>query len=152
PPRGWLFLGVAALVPGFLRGDHSQSTIALALGGIVMGFSAMTRLAAVLPSLADALVAWTHIAPLVRAARREPLRPAAAAGLATRSRPAEAGDHLIQARALSYRYRAGLHPVIRDCDLTVRAGDRVLLEGPSGSGKSTLVALLAGLREPESGV
>jgi len=31
-------------------------------------------------------------------------------------------------------------------------GDRLVLEGPSGGGKSTLVALLAGLREPNSGL
>ncbi len=34
----------------------------------------------------------------------------------------------------------------------VRPGDRILLEGPSGGGKSTLAALLAGLRQPQSGL
>ena len=34
----------------------------------------------------------------------------------------------------------------------MRSGDRLVLDGPSGSGKSTLSSLLAGLREPDSGL
>ena len=37
---------------------------------------------------------------------------------------------------------------VRDLDLTIEAGERVLLLGPSGSGKSTLLAALAGLLDP----
>ena len=40
---------------------------------------------------------------------------------------------------------------VRDVDLVVDPGQRVLLTGPSGSGKSTLLRALAGLLEPESG-
>src|SRR5699024_11036805 len=36
-------------------------------------------------------------------------------------------------------------PILRDLDLTLPAGQRVLLVGPSGSGKSTLLRALAGL-------
>jgi ATP-binding cassette subfamily B protein len=43
-------------------------------------------------------------------------------------------------------------PVLRECRLRLSSGDRVLLEGASGSGKSTLASLLAGLREPSSGM
>jgi energy-coupling factor transport system ATP-binding protein len=40
---------------------------------------------------------------------------------------------------------------VRDVDLEVAAGERVLLTGSSGAGKSTLLRALGGLLEPESG-
>jgi ABC-type lipoprotein export system ATPase subunit len=42
---------------------------------------------------------------------------------------------------------AGLHPI----DLSVEAGELVVVRGRSGSGKSTLLALVAGVCEPGSG-
>ena len=57
----------------------------------------------------------------------------------------------MSARSLGFRYPGRSVPVLADCSLEVRRGDRVLLEGPSGGGKSTLGALLAGLRAPEAG-
>ncbi|MBS2938618.1 ABC transporter ATP-binding protein [Nocardioides sp. J2M5] len=39
----------------------------------------------------------------------------------------------------------GGRPILRDVDLTVRAGDTVTLLGPNGSGKSTLVRAVTGL-------
>jgi energy-coupling factor transporter ATP-binding protein EcfA2 len=38
---------------------------------------------------------------------------------------------------------------LRNLDLTVAPGERVLLAGPSGAGKSTLLAALAGLLDPD---
>jgi len=52
---------------------------------------------------------------------------------------------------LSFQYPDRHKPVLADCNLSLRQGDRVLLEGSSGSGKSTLAALLVGLRRPDSG-
>ncbi|NYD59457.1 zinc transport system ATP-binding protein [Nocardioides marinisabuli] len=45
----------------------------------------------------------------------------------------------------------GGRPVVRQVDLTVRAGEFVTLLGPNGSGKSTLVRALTGLRPLERG-
>lgn len=41
--------------------------------------------------------------------------------------------------------------VLREIDLTIHAGDFLVLLGPSGSGKSTLLRLLAGLEQPSEG-
>jgi heme exporter protein A len=56
---------------------------------------------------------------------------------------------VIKARALERRF--GRKRVIRDLDLDVAAGDRLLVTGPNGSGKSTLLALCAGLLAPTGG-
>ncbi|HLS73102.1 MAG TPA: ATP-binding cassette domain-containing protein [Actinomycetaceae bacterium] len=42
-------------------------------------------------------------------------------------------------------------PTVAGLDLTIPAGQRVLLAGPSGSGKSTVLRALAGLLDEESG-
>ena len=55
------------------------------------------------------------------------------------------GDVVV--RGLTWRPYGRREPVLRDLDLTIRAGQRVLLAGPSGSGKSTLLRALAGLLE-----
>jgi ATP-binding cassette subfamily B protein len=58
---------------------------------------------------------------------------------------------MVDASDLVFRYNDRTEPVLRGCTFQISAGDRLVLEGESGGGKSTLVALLAGLREPNSG-
>ena len=52
---------------------------------------------------------------------------------------------MLRPRRLVFRYREHGRAVLREVNLDVYAGDRILLEGPSG-GKTTLAAVLAGLR------
>ena len=45
----------------------------------------------------------------------------------------------------------GKYQALRDVDLSVQRGERLVICGPSGSGKSTLIRCINGLEEHESG-
>ncbi|HTU03413.1 MAG TPA: ATP-binding cassette domain-containing protein [Candidatus Sulfotelmatobacter sp.] len=45
----------------------------------------------------------------------------------------------------------GDHPVLRDLELTVEAGETFVILGPSGSGKSVLLKHIVGLMNPDAG-
>lgn len=51
----------------------------------------------------------------------------------------------------SYGQGSAYTEVIKDVNLTINAGEYLLIIGPSGSGKSTLLYLLAGLETPSRG-
>ena len=55
----------------------------------------------------------------------------------------------IQIRAMNKWY--GTFHVLRDIDLTVHRGERIVICGPSGSGKSTLIRCVNRLEEHQSG-
>ncbi|MGI8994335.1 MAG: ABC transporter ATP-binding protein [Nocardioidaceae bacterium] len=58
--------------------------------------------------------------------------------------PRTGGAH-VAVEALGWQPLGRRTPVLHDLDLTIPAGQRVLLAGPSGAGKSTLLRALAGL-------
>jgi ATP-binding cassette, subfamily B, bacterial len=62
------------------------------------------------------------------------------------------GAPLLEAHTLVFCHGRRGAPVLQECSLQMRTGDRLLLEGPSGGGKSTLASLLTGVRQPESGL
>lgn len=47
--------------------------------------------------------------------------------------------------------RFGREEVLRDVNLSIRQGEKILLSGENGAGKSTLLLVLAGVRKPERG-
>lgn len=135
-PRAWLVTGACVMAPVFGSGGA-----AVAIGGVLLAFRALQRGVAGLADLATAAIAWREVAPLFRAAAR-PAEAALAVG----------GENaVVEARDVVFRHRGRPTPVLAGASLTMRQGDRVLLEGPSGAGKSTFAAILAGLRRPESG-
>lgn len=52
---------------------------------------------------------------------------------------------------VSFAYRGGTAPVVRDIKLHVAAGEMLGLIGPNGAGKSTLLRLATGLLKPATG-
>jgi ATP-binding cassette subfamily B protein len=158
PARGWLIVGFGALVPAVLSGQIAPAALAISLGGIMQAQGALALLVNGATSLVGAHVAWQSIGRLFHAARQAPAPGAAVAlsamgpsGSDSASVDSERRDDVVlDARQLFFRYTDG-ESVLRGCDLTVRAGERVLLEGGSGSGKSTLASVLVGLRSAQSG-
>jgi len=144
--RGWLLVGLAGILPAWVRGGGTAG-VAAALGGVLLAWQSLARLAPALLQLPDAAIAWARVGPLFRAAART--GPAGA--WEARGETAGGGGAVLEAAELSFRHQGRGAPVLDGVSLRIARGDRVLLEGPSGAGKSTLAAVLAGLREPDAG-
>jgi energy-coupling factor transporter ATP-binding protein EcfA2 len=61
------------------------------------------------------------------------------------------GPSRVRLAGWGFRHATRRAWAVRDVDLDLRPGERVLLTGASGSGKSTLLRALGGLLQPESG-
>jgi ATP-binding cassette subfamily B protein RaxB len=57
----------------------------------------------------------------------------------------------IEIRDLCFRYAEGEPFVLRNVNLSIRAGEYVAITGPSGGGKTTLLKVILGLLGPSSG-
>ena len=152
-PRGWLLVGMLGLTSAFVASQGSNITLAISLGGILLGYRAVKRLSSGLISMADAVIAWQQVSPLFRAAGRTQLHGSPAISLTPAAETHENEQQAVmEAHDLVFRYQDRGEPVLKGCSLIVRRGDRLLLEGSSGGGKSTLTSLLVGLRVPQSGL
>lgn len=149
-PRGWVLLAALGLGPAFLAGTADGASMAVGVGGIVLGLNALTALSSGLAQLASAAIAWRRVQPIFRAATQLP-PPGDVETLLAESDQDESRP-VIEARGVSFRYPGRERMVLDECSIAIQRGERVLLVGPSGGGKSTLAALLGGLRDPSSGV
>jgi putative ABC transport system ATP-binding protein len=52
---------------------------------------------------------------------------------------------------VTFRYGAGMPPIVDGVNLHIRPGETVAIVGPSGGGKTTLAKLLLRLYHPQSG-
>jgi ATP-binding cassette subfamily B protein len=167
-PRSWFLLGLVGLAPAFVAGERSVAALAVGVGGVVLAYRALRNLVDGLERLTAAAIAWERVRPFWQAAaRREavgdpgfaaapaPPAPPPAGTAEKNGSPAAgpaAGKRLLVARDLVFRYRDRQQPVLQGVKVGIANGDRLLLEGPSGGGKSTLASLLAGCRQPDSGL
>lgn len=153
-PQGWLILGFVGVAQAFVLGTATPTQLAISVGAVMMASQALNSLMNGVVSLVGVMLARDQVEPVFRAAERARPSPTTIgqAEMLTRRGDIQPGAPMLQARDLTFRYRASGRPVLEGCSLQIRYGDRLLLEGPSGGGKSTLAALLAGLRAPESGL
>lgn len=150
-PAGWTLAALAALAPSFIAGQMTPQGLAVAIGGILFAGRAINTICGGIAGLARAAVAWNKAAPLLRAAGRPrqatPFIPSPSTG-----RAAPSHEPVIDAQELRFSHDGAAQAVIEGASLTLRPGDRMLLEGQSGGGKSTFASLLSGLRAPDSGL
>ncbi len=64
---------------------------------------------------------------------------------------AENGSLEIKLQNISFKGSDGTE-ILKDINLTIKPGDKILLEGVNGSGKSVLLKIIAGLIEPDGGM
>jgi ATP-binding cassette subfamily B protein len=160
-PRGWLVLSLSFLAPAVISGQTSAPQTAMALGGILLAFTAFDRMVSSFSEIAVAWIAWKRVGPLFKAAARPQLLghispltspPPHSRTPSRRVLLRASAPFALQAEKLEFRYRQRGNPVLQDCTLTIREGDRILLEGSSGGGKTTFASLLSGTRQPDSGL
>lgn len=151
-PRGWFVAGFAALVPDLVNGGGSFAAVAVGIGGVLLAQQAFMGFGAGLEQLIGALVAWRRVELLSEAAdRHEPVGISEFATTRVRTGPGVARP-ILDARGIAFQYQRRVERVLKEIDLKIYSGERVLLEGPSGGGKSTLAAILSAARAPESGL
>jgi ATP-binding cassette subfamily B protein len=145
--RGWIIAATAMLLPSILAGARPVE-LAISIGGILLAESALLRYLPAGTALAEGFVAWRNVRDILRIAQQPEKRGAAVSVDA--AVPGEAA--VIVMDDVWFRHAGRTTASISGCHLTIRRGDRVLVQGPSGSGKTTLCALIAGMRKPDSGV
>ena len=150
--RGWLLVGLVVLLPEFVSGQSTSAEMAISLGGLLGIELALRLLTQGTVNLIGAAIAWEQIAPIFQAATRPQVTGVVGKAMSDWSNNNhEDGQSLLSAHDLRFGYPGRSKAVLRGCNLQIRDGDEILLEGESGSGKSTLAAVLTGLRDPESG-
>lgn len=153
-PRAWLTMAMLALAPRLVTGGENFDRLAVAVGGVLLAYAALSDLTASFRPIAAALVSWERAAPIARATAK------GAAGTHrdfANGEPdvwASAGDRrpLVELDAVSIRHPGRRVCSLENASLEIRKGDRIVVEGPAGSGKSTLAAVVAGSRMPDAGV
>jgi ATP-binding cassette subfamily B protein len=153
-PRGWILLSLLCLAPRMISGAIAPTALALAIGGILLGQSALQRMTESLAYLTGAVIAWRQVKELFAAAAREEVTgsPEYISLQRNAERLSDRGRPIIETHDLIFQHPGRAEKILHNCSLRIFPGDQILLEGASGSGKSTLASLLGGLREPHSGL
>ncbi len=150
--RGWLLLSLASLFLIFTTPHPDVVQLAISIGGILLAAMALEQIGQALYPVIAACIVWEQFRYIDRSSQhylqsiaQSPPRFMQSAELERRSR----AYPLMELHGVTYTcYERTL---LNNCDLHIKAGQRLLLEGASGGGKSTLAALLAALKQPHQG-
>ena len=149
--RGLLLVSLFALAPAIMSGSISPSSIAVTLGGALIASEAIRKIVSSIMQLADTAIAWQRVRPLMGKDGDSLAAPANVHSIGG-TRIESASHKLMELRDVRFQHKGRPQPVLERCQLDIFEREKLLLEGSSGTGKSTLVALLAGLRAPDSGL
>ena len=145
---GFTVLAATVLGGVFALGALPAEALALGVGGVMLAQGALLGVNTSLDGLIAAAVSWRAIEPLARAAREAPNL----GDLRVNPAPPMPGELLLRAQGVRFTWPGRSRPTLDDVQMSLFAGDRVLLGGPSGGGKSTFAALLSGQRPPDAGL
>jgi ATP-binding cassette, subfamily B, bacterial len=125
------------------RGTIELSTALAVLTGLFLLSMRLQAIGFLLNTLGD-VVLYVEDLRAFAATAREPAvageQPGAPTGFAS-----------LELRNVAFAYPGAPDAVLKDVDMTLRAGEIVALVGTNGSGKTTLAKILAGLYPPGSG-
>ncbi len=120
--------------------------------GAVVGFYTLAGVClSPVARLATSAYHLRSMAEYVRRAYEVLERPPESEGPPDAQRPLPRIRGEIELSGVSHRYSAAGNDVVRDVNLTIAAGETVVIVGRTGSGKSTLAKIIATLYEPTSG-
>ena len=148
--RGWVVAALVFLSPFLVAVSTSTASIAVSIGGILLAFRALQKLTFSLNNIAGAAISWQYVSELIKASGYS--EESAASVLHSANHDHEKSQHLVRLTNVDFQYQNGGRYILRQNSLSIKSGDRILLQGPSGSGKSTLASILTALRKPTSGL
>jgi ATP-binding cassette subfamily B protein len=125
------------------RGAIELSTALAVLTGLFLLSMRLQAITFLLNTLGDAVL-YVEDLRLFAGQARAPAVASAAPRTPT-------GFRSLELRGVDFRYPGGRGPVLKDVNMTLRAGEIVALVGTNGSGKTTLAKVLAGLYAPGAG-
>ncbi len=159
--RGWLPVSLLGTLTMFVSTGVDISMLAVSLGGTLLAALALDQFVQSIYQFLKTMMSWEQVHPLYQAAVRERKRKKTQFVPLTCFAQEQKKHPVIQLEKLSFSYPAPGYPsgdsgqtgpvILDQCNLTIDAGQYVLLEGASGCGKSTLAAVLSGLQQPTAG-
>ncbi|MEZ4241272.1 MAG: hypothetical protein R3F59_34965 [Myxococcota bacterium] len=114
----WTTCGIAALAPSFVAGTATPTSLAVAIGGVLLVARSLDGVSRGLADLVEAAVGFGQVRDVLAAARRVPRRPAPE----TASLPAPLPDDpVLWGRGVTFRYAGAPNAALAAADLRVGA-------------------------------